>query len=147
MSSPRRAVWIVIALLCLMPVCMAGEDAEWYEYNVILTEWNGDRSEVFVPKWLDSKSVTMIGDNCFCGNETIETLLIPETIQVIGENAFAETGLTSAVFEGSVLHEIKGGAFSYTSLQSIVLPDRVDHLGEGIFDECDTLENVVCRKT
>lgn len=101
------------------------KENEFYVYDVYkkyieLVEYIGDETDVVLPTEIDGKPVTTVGSSCFYGNDTMETLVVPDGIAVI-ENA----------------------AFYYcTSLRRARLPDSCTSYGEKLFSWCTALETI-----
>merc|ERR1712034_285050 len=62
----------------------------------------------------------------------------------IGDSAFQRTGLTTAALPLS-LTSLAAKAFAETKLTSIVIPANVTTMGDGVFDECPHLREVVIQ--
>jgi hypothetical protein len=110
--------------------------------------------------------VTTIGDSAFCGCETLEQIIIPDSTTEIGEYAFSDCeNLTSIEIPESITKIGKGAflgcehivninipngitsieedAFSYCkSLSSIRIPNNVTEIGERAFSHCECLANI-----
>ena len=89
------------------------------------------------------KPVVMIAEKAFLGNQTIESIEIPESVTIIENEAFAECpNLTSVVFlssaEGeSSLERIETKAFyNCRNLSGLVLPGNLAYIGEEAFKNC-----------
>ena len=78
-------------------------------------------------------------NSTFNGNQNIQTVILPETIELIGDNAFYSSTLSNIDFPSS-LKEIGENAFSMcNSLSSIVLPESLEIVGESAFSFCSSL--------
>lgn len=97
-----------------------------------------------------------IGDEAFCGIDNIASVTIPASVTYIGEYAFDSCdGLEDIYFEAAdpfdddgefyfePTLEIGSYAFAYCSaLTSLYLPPQTGYVGEGAFQDCDSLEEV-----
>ena len=138
-----------------------------------------DNSVVYVDKWavgykgipertlLFESGTVGIGNNAFNGNESIESIVMPNTVEYvgdsafyyssllkniemslstinIGENAFAGCKKLENVIIPSSIVKIGDNAFSFCSkLTNITIPSSVTSIGKGVFSHCLELENVI----
>lgn len=87
--------------------------------------------------------VTAIAENAFSGEDKIQTIKLPETIERIGVGAFENcTGLKSIDLTKNIA-EIGENAFSgCESLETISIPSSVRSISAGMFQGCSGLTNV-----
>ncbi len=87
--------------------------------------------------------VKAIGAEAFKDNATLESVILPNSIEVIEQNAFSGcVNLKSITIENSV-KEIMDGAFQgCTSLQNVTLSSNTISLGAYAFEGCCALENI-----
>ncbi len=105
--------------------------------------------EITIPSVHEGLTVVGIGEQAFVSsttasmNETLETIILPNTIEYIADYAFAFcTKLSSITLPESVI-EIGPYAFSYCkSLSSVTIPASVSGIGRGAFSLCDSLTDV-----
>lgn len=81
----------------------------------VLVQYNGKGGDVIVPE-----EVRVIGKECFCGNERIFTVQLPNSVTEIQESAF----------EGC------------TEMEEINLPDGLETLANHVFWKCATLKEI-----
>jgi hypothetical protein len=143
--------------------------------GVMVTGYTGSSLEITVPSQIDGQPVTSItgfgtwggmtinlpntlveiGDSAFVGNQSLSTVVIPESVTRIGAQAFRSSAISSIqlpsnleiigiqAFEGAdkltsivipnSVTEIESGAFAGTALTSIVIPDMVTEIGSHAF--------------
>ncbi|MBQ7827799.1 MAG: leucine-rich repeat domain-containing protein, partial [Clostridia bacterium] len=92
----------------------------------------------------DGDAVTAIGNDAFCGNTAITSVVIPEGVLTIGEYAFASSSLQNIVISASVT-EIGVSAFEYCgSLGNCTIPEnsQLTVLGETAFAWCGNLTSI-----
>ena len=108
-----------------------------------ITKYTGSSANVVVPEKIDSYIVQKIAQNAFANNKTLESLLLPESVESIGDNAFNGcTALTLIGFDDA-LTSIGQYAFNgCTGLTTISLPDSVETLGYKAFRNCSNLEDI-----
>lgn len=75
---------------------------------------------------------------------TAKTVSVPASVTVIGEEAFADnTSMETLLFKGDAVENIAYRAFAgCTGLKEVTLPDSVQELGNGAFSNCTALEKV-----
>ena len=120
-----------------------------FEYSVLddgtveITDYNGSAEKVDIPKTIDGKSVTSIGDYAFIGCTNLTSITIPDSVTGIGRSAFCScTSLTSITIPDSVT-EIGWYAFDgCTSLTSITIPNSVTRILGDAFRDCTNLTSV-----
>ncbi len=57
--------------------------------QIAILKYAGSDSDVTVPEAIESLPVTEIGEGAFMGNDAIQSLNLPDTIEIIGKKAFA----------------------------------------------------------
>ncbi len=99
----------------------------------VLVKYCGREKIVTVPD-----GVTRIEECAFEGNEFVETVILPDTVEEIGSRAFRGcSGL--AVVEGGSLSRIENTAFCSSSLQKIDL-SKAKIIEDAAFKDCRMLE-------
>lgn len=138
-KSLKYILFFVSFLTCLVRASTMYAESQ-YNASCILQRYDGNEENVRIPSFINDLSITIIGERCFAGNESIRTVIIPDTIEEIGCYAFTATDIESIAFEGDYLKSIRDGAFSLTSIYEIVLPESVDSLGSALFMSCFSLD-------
>lgn len=88
------SVLILISVFTVVPLTATAESSGDYEYSVrtdgsvMITGYNGSESELVIPKTIDGKNVTIIGERAFRGNTNIVNVTLPFGIVEIGKSAF-----------------------------------------------------------
>lgn len=79
---------------------------------------------------------------------TAEAVSVPAGVTVIGEEAFAgNTTMETLEFKGNVVETIAYGAFDgCTALKEVTLPDSLQEIGNGAFEDCSALEKITFGK-
>lgn len=115
-----------------------------YKKGVCLNKYFGDPAEVIeIPEVVDGWPVTCIGDNCFEDMESIQKVILPETIETLGYRSFYGcTNLTEINLPAS-LKSTAGWTFAHTGLTEFIAPEGFADLGYGAFYSCESLKNVV----
>ena len=141
------------------------------ESGITITKYAGNKTKLVIPKEINGKKVTIIGNNAFSYCSGLKSITLPEGVTSIGEYAFRDcsgltcitipegvTGIESEVFEGcSGLKNItlpKGvtsiGEFAFmgcSGLKSITLPKSVTSIGLGAFGDCSGLKSITIPKS
>lgn len=88
--------------------------------TLTITRYRGKEEKVIIPKQIDGKDVTVIGQEAFCYNIYIRSLKLPNTLK-----------------------EIKNGAFLNTPLEYVEISESIELLGAYSFANCKNLKTVV----
>ena len=116
------------------------------EYKV--TGMTGKETAVVIPAEHDGLSVTVIGESAFAYSrhtDDIYSVTIPDSVTTIERNAFYNrTEMTSVnIGQNSQLTTIGNNAFSGNySLTSIYIPEGLTSLGDGVFNNCGSLNSI-----
>ena len=88
--------------------------------TVTITNYGGSEKELAIPDTLDGMNVTAIGYAAFAECQSLESVIIPETVSRLQDYAFSQC----------------------RSLKSAQLPESIVSLGRGVFKNCILLEEV-----
>lgn len=72
------------------------------EVTWLLEEYTGDEKEVTVPAEIDGKEVRAVAHYAFKGNETIESIILPDTVEIMGYEAFYDCSNLKNIYLGSM---------------------------------------------
>lgn len=101
-------------------------------------------TDVTIPKEIDGKTVTAIGEAAFRYVSWMESLTMPDTVTHIGKAAFEKCLGLKTVALSSSLTDIGSLAFSEcTALSDVTLPDSLTTIGASAFRECTSLKSIV----
>ena len=107
-------------------------------------------STVCIPAVHEGKAVTSIGDSALAGEKKGTTrVVIPSSIKKIGSYAFSDAEIEEVIFKGeSSLVSIGDYAFlnCWQALKSITIPKSVTHIGNGVFQYCKELKEIVVEE-
>lgn len=92
--------------------------------TVSITKYNGSAVNINIPDTIAGIKVTAIEEQAFAGNETMETVLLPDSVVSIGNYAFAGASV----------------------LKSVTIPATVTSIGNGIFDRGNQGIVLLCKK-
>ena len=128
----------------------ADEIESYFKYDilqkdaVVITKYLGDETFVFVPERLDGKTVSVVGEGAFQGNDSIEQVLLPPGIEVIEDQAFQNCPSLEYVVMGTGLKSIGQDAFSNClNLKELRLPEGMTRIDSCICAYCPNLEKVI----
>lgn len=96
------------------------------------------QSSITVPESINNMTVTKIGAFCFAGNESVETIVLPDTITEIGEYAFSNCPNLKKVIAPGV---VKCGRYAFQNcgkLMEVIMPQN-DNTFTGMFKNCASL--------
>ena len=153
-----------------------GETYSIFSYEIIsskkirITSYNGNHSVLNIPSTLDGYEVAEIGNKAFYNNDNLQMVVIPDTVTAIYSYAFSNCdnlvtvslpeeleAISSYTFYGCTkLESIKLGknvttisdnAFNGCTRLSNVKLGRVQTLGDAVFGNCTSLEEIVIPKT
>ena len=122
-----------------LSVKAAAETYGNFEYSVnddgvTIESYTGSSSTVVIPKEIDGKKVTGIGDNAFNGNVIVTSVTIPDTVTSIDQSAFYGCTKLSQVNLPPNLQFIGWCAFSgCTSLTSVEIPKSLTECDSDVF--------------
>ncbi|MDD6880851.1 MAG: leucine-rich repeat domain-containing protein, partial [Firmicutes bacterium] len=85
--------------------------------TITIAGYQGVESAIVIPKKIDGKEVTIIGESAFQGNNTIESVIIPVGV----------TEIQTWAFKGC------------TNLKEVSLPEGIVTIGAWAFDNCTSL--------
>ena len=93
------------------------------ENEAVITGYNGSKSRVKIPPYINNMPVIGIGTDAFM-QKKLYGVLIPDTIIHIGDRAFFYNDLTEVTIPGNVSH-IWAGAFHRNYIREITIPHSV----------------------
>lgn len=100
-------------------------------------------SSVVIPAYYDGQAVTAIGADAFFGNQTIESVRLPETVTVIGKGAFYNCSYLTEINLSDQIVSIGSYAFySCVRLRNAGTMGGLTEVAEGVFDGCKDLRSV-----
>ena len=112
------------------PVASYDNDQNVYMNGELLTE-------------VEITTATEINDYAFCNMDTIESVVLSDSVKSIGSQAFRGCSSLKSVTIPDSVTSIKLGAFySCKSLQSVVVPEGITTLEQQTFSECSSLQSV-----
>ncbi|MBQ3566175.1 MAG: leucine-rich repeat domain-containing protein [Oscillospiraceae bacterium] len=88
--------------------------------SVVITGYSGSPKVLEIPSEIDGRKVVQIRENAFYKCESLERVVLPDTVEFVGHHAF----------------------FECTALESITVSDGVCSIGEGCFSGCINLSEV-----
>ena len=113
--------------------------------GVRILKYNGSAKNVVIPSEIEGLPVKIIDANAFNHNETMKSVIIPDSVEKIGGGAFNNCTALERVTLGYSVQVIDyrdgvygaSGVFEgCTALKSITIPDSVKKIGEYAFNGC-----------
>lgn len=113
------------------------------EGGMTIKKYLGDDPDVVIPKTIEGKPVTQIGDEAFSMNNTIVSVKMPDSVTVVGKQAFFASYTLSTVELSENLESIGYAAFiNCPKLSSVTLPSTLKIIGSEAFAECKMLKHI-----
>lgn len=146
LAAAAAVVAIALAAACAWAQGPVPEGLEYKveDGEVTITGYEGDAAEVVVPSEIEGHPVTKIGRVAFVSCETLERVVLPDTVTSIAFYAFDQCTSLKEVNIPSGVTEIGSNAFRMCrSLESVVIPEGVTVIENRTFYQCNSLESVV----
>ena len=99
-------------------------------------------TEIYIPATYQGIPVKEIGERAFRLNDTITSVVLPDSITTIGDSAFDGCTVLASINLPEGLTTIEGVAFGSTAITSIVIPASVQQIGDRAFFGCGNLKSV-----
>jgi len=135
-----------LLLLSALPAAVQAQDYTCTTNNgtITIAKYTGSDSAVAVPRAINGRPVTCIGDSAFSECASLNSVTIPGGVTHIGDNAFRSCDyLTSVIIPTSVTH-IGSCVFKYCGgLASITIPAGVTSIGPDTFNNCRHLAAII----
>lgn len=127
-----------------IPTYHGFEYLENEEGNITIFSYIGSESEVIIPQQIDGENVTRIGARAFKYNNSIVSIVIPDTVTVIDQSAFYCCSALENVQFSNTLTSIETAAFfACSSLKTVTFPDSLYSIGKDAFSNGRNLETIV----
>lgn len=108
--------------------------------NGELKEYSGNDANVVIP---DDGSVKYLGEECFYGCDSVESITIPEGVTRIEDRAFLECeNLTEIKLPESLLWIGEAAFAECKKLASINIPNNIPYISASTFSQCTSLTAV-----
>ena len=111
--------------------------------TIEITKYIGTADQVVIPKIIDGKNVTVIGERSFSG-ASIVSLVMPNTVKNIYSYAFIGCeSLTDVKMSTSLITIAQGAFMNCKALTAVDLSmDSLEHIDQEIFHGCQSLKTV-----
>lgn len=111
-----------------------------------ITGYNGESINITLPRLYNGLRVISVNSNTFKDNKTIETIILPNTIELIYSSAFQNCSNLRTIDIPNSVHSIGENAFnSCTSLDNLIIPSSVETIGMNAFQNCTGLRNLTLQ--
>ena len=111
--------------------------------NAQLDSYEGMDHAVVIPADYEGHPVTVIADNAFSWQSSIQSVVIPETVTVLGEAAFSWCESLRSVSIPASVRVIGEWCFiGCSDLQSVVVPPSVKKINYSTFQSCVSLTSI-----
>jgi hypothetical protein len=110
----------------------------------IITGYSGPGGSVTIPDSIYGFPVTAIGGNAFANNDSLTSIVIPNSVTNIGVEAFYNcAGLASVTMPNGIISIGAEAFYNCASLASVAFPQSLASIGAGAFDNCLSLTSLV----
>ena len=114
-----------------------------YSDHILIRELNRDVKNVVIPAEIENLPVTIISENAFMNNNSIESVVIPNSVTDIRWWIFAGCSNLKEVSLGKGIETLGGYTFSgCSSLSFVTIPNSVKIIWEGAFNDCENLSSM-----
>ncbi|MDE6124102.1 MAG: leucine-rich repeat domain-containing protein, partial [Eubacterium sp.] len=152
MKMIKSVLLSIIILLCItagLDMYVYAVTDGYFEYSfydensIEITAYNGNATNLSIPKEIDGYAVKSIGDYAFESCTGLNSVTIPSSVEFINWYAFDNcTGLKTLVISEGV-KEICEGAFNgCSSLTNVIIPNSVTLIDIGAFADCSALKSI-----
>ena len=114
-----------------------------YEYTitkkgeVTIVKYKGNDTKAIVPSIIEEGIVRIIGTEAFVSNNTIEEVVIPDSVDTIRTKAFAFCNNLKKVHLPNTINKIVAGTFDGCGkLEEVNIPDMIGSIPLGLFRDC-----------
>lgn len=109
---------------------------------------NPDIEDLNIPSEINGLKVTGIGYSAFENNDTLKSVIIPDTVTEIGNLAFYDCDSLESVVISDNLTYIDSNVFNNcSSLESVTLPANLESIYWGAFAHCPSLKSITLPDT
>ncbi len=109
-----------------------------------IVKYTGEATEIAIPDNINGVPVRAIQDEAFRKNQTLTSIIIPDTVRNIGYSAFRECSALESIIIPDTVTSIGNYIFaSCENLKSVKLPTKIKTIPEGAFYNCSVLEEVI----
>ncbi|MCH5314398.1 MAG: S8 family serine peptidase [Eubacterium sp.] len=109
------------------------------QYNTLSRCQLINEKVIKVPEIIDGYEVQKIDDYCFLGNQTVETIILPETVKEIGYYSFANCPNLKTVIAPGVENCERYAFYLCDNLVNVEMPN-LTQANTGMFKNCTNLE-------
>lgn len=148
-SKALIVLWAVISMIIIAPSCVKAQVTGDYYYDVLedggisVYSYKGTETVLHIPETIDGYTVTVVGSNILLENDTVEEVVIPDTVKIIKPQAFWNKSGIKKIELGNSVEKIGYQAFfGCDSLESINIPDTCKSIGSAAFFRCSSLGEI-----
>ena len=105
--------------------------------------YKGNDVILSLPNEIEGLPVTVIGEDAFAMNKTIEEIVFPDFLVRVKESAFYACEALKKAIMNPELKEIDSQVFKYCEkLEEVSFPDSPEFMGKQVFFECEALKTI-----
>ncbi len=149
MKRSLALLYGIVVLLALLVSCESAAPASDFTYSenenggITIEKYNGSAERVVIPKAIDKKKVTLIGEKAFAESD-VASVVIPDTVEHINDWAFCNCEKLSEIKMSKSLVTIGIGTFyECKSLTEIdISMSTMKYIASISFMNCENLDSV-----
>lgn len=89
-----------------------------------------------------TEGISSIGRSAFKDCKSLHQVIMPMSMKELGDHSFENCDSLKSVSLPAMLEKVGNNAFKGTGLRTICIPQSVYWMGEGVFAECEDINNV-----
>ena len=119
-----------------------------FEYGIlnegaVIEKYNGQKSFVIIPEFIDGLEVVSIGAEAFRGHGEIKEVGFPKSLASVGNYAFCECrGLKAVNFGPKVNFAGDHCFYNCRAIERMELPSGLEYIGDGFVKNCEGLNDI-----
>ena len=115
-----------------------------HEYNdrLEVAGYEGEDQKLVIPDQVDGKTINRILSRAFAKQNSLEEVVLPDSIEEIPNELFSECSNLKKVNIPKSIKRIGAYAFYVTGIQEIVVPEGVSDIGMFAFANCQNLNEI-----
>ena len=141
--TPVQPFYEVISRYAVTANAANESDFEFIKEYGRITKYLGKDKNVVIPSQIGGVNVKNIGYQAFQYCDTVETVILPDTVTIIGNSAFEGcTSLKEIKIPEGIASIGNKTFFSCESLEKVTLPSTVESIGNSAFWGCTSLKSI-----
>ena len=115
---------------------------EMEDGEIVITDYVGTAREIHIPKMMNDRPVTTIGESAF-EEYDLTRIILPDSVKTIAESAFSDCVCLEEIDMGDGVKAIEQYAFiGCEKLSKVKLSDSLESIGNSAFERCTNLAEI-----